>query len=131
MIVEGGEGDPEGLGLLEGALGGGDADDASKFAGGEEGPDLSDDEGGGGAGAEAKNHAASDVLHGLHGGELLEVVLGEGGCRGPGGGGEGSDGVHRVAVGGGEEGGAEGNGMAAEEEGGFEGGGRGRRGRRG
>ena len=59
-----------------GALGGGDADDVLQLAGLEEGAELVDDEGGGGAGAQAQDHAAADVLHGLVGGELLEVVLG-------------------------------------------------------
>lgn len=80
--VEGGEGDAEGGGLLLGALGGGDADDVGEGAGFEEGAELVDDEGGGGAGAEAEDHAAVDVLDGLVGGELLEVVLGEDGGGG-------------------------------------------------
>lgn len=43
---------------------------------------LVDDEGGGGAGAEAEDHAGFDVVDGFVGGELFEVVLGEDGGRG-------------------------------------------------
>jgi len=39
--------------------------------------ELGDYEGGGGSGAEAEDHAGLDVVHGLVGGELLEVVLRE------------------------------------------------------
>lgn len=40
--------------------------------------DPVDDEGGGGAGTEAEGHAGFDVVNGLVGGELLQVVLREG-----------------------------------------------------
>lgn len=92
VLVEGGEGDAEGGGLLEGALRGRDADDVAELAGGEEVADLGDDEGSGGAGAEAEDHAAADVVDGLVGCEFFEIVLGEGG------GGEGSDGGAGVKV---------------------------------
>ena len=78
IVVEDGEGDAERAGLLLRALGGRDPDDVSELAGGEECAELGDDEGGGGAGAEAEDHAALDGLHGLVGSESLEVVLGEG-----------------------------------------------------
>jgi hypothetical protein len=39
--------------------------------------ELGDDEGGSGSEAEAEDHAGLDVVHGLIGGELLEVVLRE------------------------------------------------------
>ena len=78
IVVEDREGDAEGAGLLLRALGGGDADDVGELAGGEERAELGDDEGGGGAGAEAKDHAALDGLDCLVGCESLEVVLGEG-----------------------------------------------------
>lgn len=110
VIVEGGEGNPQREGLLVGALGGGNADDVGELPGGEEGPDLRDHEGGGGAGAQAEDHAAADVLDCLDGGEFLEVVLSEGS-----GGGEGSDR-------GGEGAAADAGAGAAEEEGGGGGG---------
>lgn len=53
VVVEDGERDAEGAGLVFGAFGGWDADDVGEFAGGEEVAELGDDEGGGGAGAEA------------------------------------------------------------------------------
>lgn len=129
VVVEGGEGDAERLGLLEGALGGGDADDVGELTGGEEGTDLGDDEGGGGAGAEAEDHAAAHVLHGLLRGELLEVVLRESGGHGlrkdpRGCGGAGAAGAERrregegeAAEGGGVAGGGGGGGGGQEEEG--------------
>jgi hypothetical protein len=43
----------------------------------EEVAELGDDEGGGGSGAEDEDHAGLDVVHGLVGGKLLEVVLRE------------------------------------------------------
>lgn len=72
------------------ALGGGDADDVSEFAGGEELAELGDDEGCGGSGAEAEDHAALDGLDGLVCSESLEVVLGEG---------DGADGGEAVRTG--------------------------------
>ncbi|XLR57457.1 hypothetical protein HN51_011804 [Arachis hypogaea] len=72
----------EGAYLLLSAFGGRDADDAGELIGGEEMTELDDDKGGGGAGAEAEDHARLDVLHGLVGGKLLEVVLREGSGRG-------------------------------------------------
>ena len=77
--IESGERDPQGQSLLIGALGRRHADDVAELARGEEGPDLGDHEGGGGAGPEAEDHAAADVLDGPDGGKLFEVVLGEGG----------------------------------------------------
>lgn len=87
--VKGGERNIERGGLFVGAFRGGDTDDVGQLAGGEEFTELGDDEGRCGAGAEAEDHAAADVLHGLIGGELLEVVLGE--DRRWGWGGEGSN----------------------------------------
>lgn len=110
-MVEHGERDAEREGLLFGALGSGNADDVRELAGFEEVAELGDDKGGGGAGAEAENHAAFDVVYGLISGELLEVVLGEGRCR------EGSDREKGAGAGGKGGGGAEGKGITVVEGG--------------
>ncbi|KAF7805198.1 serine/threonine-protein kinase Nek2-like [Senna tora] len=86
IVVEDGEGDTKRPCLLFGALRGGDSDNVLQFTGLEELAELGYDKGGGGAGAEAEDHAAADVLDGFVGGDLLEVVLCEDGS------GEGFDG---------------------------------------
>lgn len=93
MVIEGGERDPQGQRLLIRAFGRGDSHDVTELPVGEEAADLGDHESGGGAGPEAEDHAAADVLDGLDGSELLEVVLGEGD-----GGGERSDRRHGVTA---------------------------------
>ena len=110
MVVEDGERDAEREGLLLGPLGGGNADDVSELAGLQEVAELGDDEGGGGAGAEAEDHAALDIVDGLICSELLEVVLGEDGGR------EGFDGEREAAAEGKGGEGAEGSGGGWREE---------------
>lgn len=58
--------------------GGGDSDDVGELPLAEKLTDSGDGVFGGGAGAEAEDHAGLDVVDGLVGGESLEVVLGEG-----------------------------------------------------
>lgn len=77
MVVEDREGNTQLASLLLGALRGGDSDDVGQLAGAEQLAELGDDEGSGGAGAEAEDHAALDVVHGFVCGELFEVVLGQ------------------------------------------------------
>jgi len=75
--VEIGQGDPEGERLFVGYLGGGYSDDVFEFSLAEKLADAVDGVLGGGASAKAENHAGFDVLDGLVGGDLLEVILGE------------------------------------------------------
>ena len=75
VVVERGERDAERLRLLEGALGGGHADDLLELAGGEERADLGDGEGGRGARPEPQHHPALHRLHRAHRRQALEVVL--------------------------------------------------------
>lgn len=111
VIIKSGERNAKGLGLLKGALGGGDSNNLLKLARGEKGAKLSNNERGSGSSAETEDHPAAHILDGLDGGNLLEIVLGEGGGgRGRGGGGERSDGGGGAA----EEGAG---GAAAEREG--------------
>lgn len=64
--------------MFFGAFGGGNADDVGELAGVKKFAEFGDDEGGGGAGAEAEDHAAFDIFNGFIGGEFFEVVLSEG-----------------------------------------------------
>lgn len=81
MVVEGGERDAKRLRLLEGALGGGHADDLLELAGGQERTDLGDGKGGRGARPEPEHHPALHLLDGAHRREPLEVVLRQRGRR--------------------------------------------------
>jgi len=99
--VEIGEGDPEGEGLFVGFCGGGDSDDVLELALAEELADAVDGMLGGGAGAEAEDHAGLHVLDGLVGGDFLQIVLGE---DDGGGGGVEEAGVHGGFLGGDEMG---------------------------
>jgi len=104
--IEIGQGDPEGECLFVGYLGGGYSDDVFELALAEKLADSVDGVLGRGASAKAENHAGFDVLDGLVGGDLLEVILGEydGGGAGGGGGGEEKAGVHGGLLGGDEMG---------------------------
>jgi len=82
-----------------GFLGGGDSDNVFEFALSEKFSDAVHGVLGGGASTEAENHAGFDVLDGLVGGDLLEVILGD---DDGGGGGEEEGGVHVGGLGGGE-----------------------------
>lgn len=93
MVVEDRERDTQLASLLLGAFRGGDSDDVGQLTGLEEVAQLGDDECGGGASAEAKDHPGLDILNGLVSGKLLEFVLGEGWS------GEGFDGEGFVGLG--------------------------------
>ena len=81
--------------LLLGALGGGDTNNVREITSLEEMAELGDYKGGGGAGAEAEDHAGLHVLHSLVCSQFLEVILGENWCR------KGFYGVGSVGAGGG------------------------------
>jgi len=96
-----GQGDAKGECLLVGYLGGGDSDNVFEFALAEKFADAVHGVLGGGASAEAEDHAGFDILNGLVGGDLLEVILGE---DEGGGGREEETGVHGGLLGGDEMG---------------------------
>ena len=77
MGVEIGKGDAKGECLFVGHLGGGDSDNVLEFALAKKFADAVDSVLGGGASAEAEDHAGLDILDGLVGSDLLEVILGE------------------------------------------------------
>ena len=75
--VEISERNAEGEGLLVGLRGGGDADNVVELALAQKLADEVHGMLGCGTGAETEHHAGLDVLDGLIGGDLLELVLGQ------------------------------------------------------